>query len=84
METHTHESLRAIHGFDSSERPQFRFGAWLARVLKRMRDAERRRHDYNILMEKTERELDDIGLTRSDVVGAVKYGRKLTRRYNRG
>ncbi|MEJ8572518.1 DUF1127 domain-containing protein [Microbaculum marinum] len=81
MEMHTNASLRAVHGFDGSVHARFGLRAWLAGVLKHMRDVRRRRRDYDLLLDKTERELNDIGLTRADVVDAVRHGHGLHRRY---
>lgn len=72
MEMHTGASLRAIHGIDGSIRAPFSFGAWLSRLAKRMREAERLRRDYRILMAMEDRELSDIGLTRADVIAAFE------------
>ncbi len=79
MEMHTHASLRAVHGFDGGTRTPVSLVAWLSSALTQMQQAQRRQRDYAILLEKTERELTDIGLTRADVVAAVKHGARLTR-----
>ncbi len=84
MEMHTRESLRAIHGIDGAARDPFSVGAWLSRVAKRMREAARRRRDHAILLEKSDRDLADIGLTRGDVLHAARHGGKLARRSDRG
>jgi len=84
MEMHTRASLRAIHGIDAPVRAPLNFGAWLSKLAKRMREAERWRRDYAILMAKTDRELSDIGLTRADVTAGFEYGRWPSRRRGRG
>ena len=80
MEMHTHASLRAIHGIDGGASTPFSLVTWLSAALRHMQDTHRRQRDYAVLLEKTERELTDIGLTRADVVAAVKHGSRLTRR----
>jgi len=80
MEMHTHASLRAIHGFDADRRTASALVTWLSAALRHMQDTHRRQRDYAVLLEKTERELTDIGLTRADVVAAVKHGTRLTRK----
>jgi uncharacterized protein YjiS (DUF1127 family) len=72
---HTNASLRAIHGFDASVRAPFSLGAWFARLLNRLQEAERRRSDYETLMAKDDHELSDIGLTRAEVVAGFERGR---------
>ena len=85
MEMHTRASLQAIHGIDGSIRvAPSSFGAWFSRLLKRLLEAERRRHDYDTLMTMDDCHLGDIGLTRADVVEAFVYGRRRARRHNRG
>jgi uncharacterized protein YjiS (DUF1127 family) len=84
MEMHTRASLQATHGIDGRARAPFGLGAWLARLVKRMLDAQRKRRDYAILMAKSDRELDDIGLTRADVIAGFEYGRWPTRHGSRG
>ncbi len=79
MEMHTHASLRAIHGLDAGTPTPFSLVTWLSGVLTHLQEAQRRQRDYEILLEKTERELTDIGLTRADVAAAVKHGARLTR-----
>jgi uncharacterized protein YjiS (DUF1127 family) len=79
MEMHTHASLRVIHGLDGGTPAPFSLVTWLSGVLTHLQEAQRRQRDYEILLAKTERELTDIGLTRADVVAAVKHGAKLTR-----
>jgi uncharacterized protein YjiS (DUF1127 family) len=84
MEMHTHASLRAIHGFDGSIRVPTSLGALFSRLLQRLQEAARRRHDYDTLMAKDDRDLRDIGLTRADVVDAFSNRRPPARRHDRG
>lgn len=75
MEMHTSESLRATHGLDVRASAGASLIDWVSGLLSRMREAGRLRRDYELLMSKSERELDDIGLTRADVIAAFEYGR---------
>ena len=83
MEMHTRASLHAIHGIDGRVRAPFSFRAWLSKVVKRIREAERRQRDYELLMRMSDHELSDIGMTRADVY-AFQHGWRPTRRNNRG
>src|SRR5690606_9725764 len=74
MEMHTSASLREMHGIDVRARAPIGFGAWLSRLLKRLKHAERCRRDYEIRMAKSDHELRDIGLMRDDVVAAIEKG----------
>jgi uncharacterized protein YjiS (DUF1127 family) len=80
MEMHTRASLLAVHGFYGSKRSTSGIGAWLSGFAIRLREAARRRSDRALLLERTDRELSDIGLTRGNVLDAARYGRRLTHR----
>lgn len=68
MEMHSRASLHAIHGIDVNARAPLGFRTWVARLLKRVAEAERRRRDFEILSAKDDHQLCDIGLTRADVL----------------
>jgi uncharacterized protein YjiS (DUF1127 family) len=70
MEMHSRQSLYWTHGLDLRRSRGFNLRGWFAALVKRSREATRKRRDYRILMEMDDHLLRDIGLTRSDIVDA--------------
>ena len=70
MELHTPDSLRSIHGLDIGPRRKSRLWRWIEDLIARLLEAGRRRADYERLLEMSDRELRDIGISRSDAIGA--------------
>lgn len=77
MEMHTARSLREIHGIEIEPRPARTLGQRVHALLDWVAERERDYRDGQRLLEMTDRELADIGLTRADVL--YHRGRRLRR-----
>ncbi|MEM7528064.1 MAG: DUF1127 domain-containing protein [Pseudomonadota bacterium] len=78
MEMHTPASLRQLHGLDAVSRraPRHRaltvFWRWLAERYLMVRRAQANRRAYARLLNMSDRELKDIGLSRDAIVEALR------------
>jgi uncharacterized protein YjiS (DUF1127 family) len=73
MEMHTYDSLRAVHGLDGRKGNGTCLKRIFSRLLKRIKEAHGRQRDYGLLITRSNHELRDIGLTRNDVIGGLRY-----------
>lgn len=72
MQIHTHESLAAVHGL-SAPRPRRRQPLMLA-VLDWLVERDRTYREHYRLLELSDHELADIGLTRGQVEWSLRKG----------
>ena len=77
MDMHTKPSLRLTQGIEFGREGAISFRRWLLRRFWLEREAIRRRRDLERLMTMSPRELNDIGLSRSEVEMAYRQSHLL-------